>query len=310
MKIYRVTIGQSCKRNDKGWVIMDGGKEVTVMTNPFECAMPDDANIDDVKARFSSVNVTVLTVTLLCSNASVSAPEKLHVLFPESEHQPARLYPKEQTGQEKAINAMALPPNARSMQNSEDHAKWLTQVTGTKNTGLRYNQGKPQWSIVHWKSLEPMVRVLEYGAHKYSTFEDPEIPGVEIQGKDIPIAEVGKYRLVRSGVDNWKGGMGRKDLLNCAMRHLMAMMDGEENDKESKEHHLGHVFCNMLFYSYNLHNNKNEDWCKARTNAGCSNLAIDCFPPLNTPIFKWENPVKEQSKRVLTQEEKDILNEH
>src|SRR4051812_1544114 len=41
-----------------------------------------------------------------------------------------------------------------------------------ENTGLRYNQGKPKWSLVDFKSILPLVSVLEYGAHKYSTFED------------------------------------------------------------------------------------------------------------------------------------------
>ena len=34
-------------------------------------------------------------------------------------------------------------------------------------TGTRYNTGKIQWSLVDFDSLEPMVRVLEFGAKKY-----------------------------------------------------------------------------------------------------------------------------------------------
>ena len=33
---------------------------------------------------------------------------------------------------------------------------------------LRYNDGKLQWSMVDFDSLEGLVRVLEYGAKKYS----------------------------------------------------------------------------------------------------------------------------------------------
>ena len=32
--------------------------------------------------------------------------------------------------------------------------------------GQRFNEGKLKWSLVHFKSLEPMVRVLEYGCRK------------------------------------------------------------------------------------------------------------------------------------------------
>ena len=33
--------------------------------------------------------------------------------------------------------------------------------------GLRYNTGKLKWSLVSWKALAPMVRVLMFGARKY-----------------------------------------------------------------------------------------------------------------------------------------------
>ena len=33
---------------------------------------------------------------------------------------------------------------------------------------LRYNEGKPKWSLVHYESLIPMIRVLEFGALKYA----------------------------------------------------------------------------------------------------------------------------------------------
>ena len=33
--------------------------------------------------------------------------------------------------------------------------------------GLRYNTGKLKWSLVSWKALAPMVRVLMFGAEKY-----------------------------------------------------------------------------------------------------------------------------------------------
>ncbi len=87
------------------------------------------------------------------------------------------------------------------------------------STALRYNQWKLRWSLVDWKSIEPMVQVLEFGAKKYSE-------------------------------DNWKKPMDKKQILNSAMRHLIAMMNGEENDPESGLPHVGHLMCNAMFYSY------------------------------------------------------------
>lgn len=84
---------------------------------------------------------------------------------------------------------------------------------------LRYNSGKRQWNLVDYKSLEPMIKVLEFGAEKYSP-------------------------------DNWKKGMPKEQLLNSAMRHLVALMDGEEIDSESGLPHIGHLMCNAMFISF------------------------------------------------------------
>ena len=84
---------------------------------------------------------------------------------------------------------------------------------------LRYNKGKLKWSLVHFKSLEPLVEVLMFGASKYAP-------------------------------NNWKKKMSTDEILESAMRHLAALIDGEDNDKESKLSHTGHVMCNMMFYVY------------------------------------------------------------
>ena len=85
--------------------------------------------------------------------------------------------------------------------------------------GLRFNEGKPRWSLVHYKSLEPMIRVLMFGAEKYDDH-------------------------------NWKKGLIPKEVLECMQRHLAALMDGETHDKESGLPHIGHILTNAMFYSY------------------------------------------------------------
>lgn len=91
---------------------------------------------------------------------------------------------------------------------------------------LRYNEGKPKWSLVDFKSLEPMVRVLEYGCTKYER-------------------------------DNWKKGLDNTEVLESLSRHLFALMSGEELDPESQLPHIGHIMCNALFYQY--HKNKENE---------------------------------------------------
>jgi hypothetical protein len=87
------------------------------------------------------------------------------------------------------------------------------------STGLRFNTGKPRWSLMHYKSMEPMIRVLMFGAEKYDDH-------------------------------NWMKGLNPTEILECMQRHLAALMDGEKNDKESGLPHIGHIMCNAMFYSY------------------------------------------------------------
>jgi len=85
--------------------------------------------------------------------------------------------------------------------------------------GLRYNTGKLKWGLVSWKALEPMVRVLMFGAEKYDEH-------------------------------NWKGGLKYTEVCESLQRHINSFIDGEDNDPESKLTHVGHVLCNAMFLSY------------------------------------------------------------
>lgn len=111
----------------------------------------------------------------------------------------------------------------------------IKESSGSK--ALRYNEGKPKWSLVDFKSLEPMVRVLEYGVDKYT-----------IRDED--------GNITRDGRDQWKEGHDLQEILDSAMRHLIAIIDGEEFDHESGLDHMGHLMCNAMFYIYNKNNLK------------------------------------------------------
>ena len=94
---------------------------------------------------------------------------------------------------------------------------------------IRYNQKKPQLSYLldapH--SMEGMVRVLEFGAEKYSR-------------------------------GNWKSGFPYSTVIDSMMRHLMKFQNGEDLDlndkgKADKDHsglpHVDHIMCNAMFLS-------------------------------------------------------------
>lgn len=101
------------------------------------------------------------------------------------------------------------------------------EITYFKNKALRYNEWKTRWSLVDWKSMEPMVQVLEFWAKKYSE-------------------------------DNWRNPMDKKQILNSMMRHMVKLMDWEEIDSESGLGHIWHIMANALFYSFHSKSNDSK----------------------------------------------------
>ena len=95
-----------------------------------------------------------------------------------------------------------------------------------KEQADRFNEGKVEWTEIDFKSIEPLVRVLMYGAKKYSS-------------------------------KNWTKGMPTTQIINSAMRHMVQLMNGEFLDEESGISHCGHVCANMMFLEYVV-NNKPE----------------------------------------------------
>lgn len=112
---------------------------------------------------------------------------------------------------------------------------------------LRYNEGKTQWSLLPWDQLESMIKVLEYGAHKYSVFQDDK--GNLIKGKDVTVADSKSLKLISSGRDNWKKGFPINELWDSNLRHTRSLMTGELLDQESGLPHIGHILCNVVFLS-------------------------------------------------------------
>jgi hypothetical protein len=104
---------------------------------------------------------------------------------------------------------------------NEEADEFMKPLSGRdkQEQALRYNQGKLQWSLVDFDSLEGLVRVLEYGAAKYAP-------------------------------DNWKKGMPVTQVSESLMRHLFAFLRGEDVDPESGCRHLSHVMCNVMFLEY------------------------------------------------------------
>ena len=84
---------------------------------------------------------------------------------------------------------------------------------------LRYNTGKPDYSLIPLHLLEGAVRVMASGAEKYSAW-------------------------------NWAKGMPWSTPYACAMRHIAAWYKGETNDSETGENHIDHAICNLLMLKH------------------------------------------------------------
>jgi hypothetical protein len=84
--------------------------------------------------------------------------------------------------------------------------------------GTKFDTDKLDWTLIPWKELEETVKVLEFGANKYSR-------------------------------DNWKK-VDSSRYEKAAMRHLISYVTGEKVDPESGKSHLAHIICNALFLSW------------------------------------------------------------
>lgn len=87
----------------------------------------------------------------------------------------------------------------------------------------RYNKGKPKYSFLDLNSFEDCVKVLEFGAEKYSR-------------------------------DNWKKGFPVFEILDSMLRHISAIQRGEFIDPESGLPHHGHISCNAMFLEHTIKN--------------------------------------------------------
>jgi hypothetical protein len=102
-----------------------------------------------------------------------------------------------------------------------------TPIMDAEERSLRYNNGKPDYSLIPLAAMKEAAHVLEYGATKYA-------------------------------VDNWMKPTNWRVSYACLMRHMSAWQSGEDLDPESQRNHLGHAMCNILQLLYMLENHPEE----------------------------------------------------
>lgn len=84
--------------------------------------------------------------------------------------------------------------------------------------GIKYDGEKPDWSLLDLSLVEDVVKVLTYGARKYSP-------------------------------DNWQK-VEKERYFAAAMRHIAAYQAGEACDSETGISHLAHAQCCLHFLQW------------------------------------------------------------
>lgn len=83
-----------------------------------------------------------------------------------------------------------------------------------RGSGARFNDGKPDYSLIPLCTMEDEARVWNYGKQKYAAW-------------------------------NWAKGMPWSAPFASLQRHLAAWQRGEDTDPETGLPHLAHAMCNL-----------------------------------------------------------------
>ena len=91
------------------------------------------------------------------------------------------------------------------------------KVNENKEIGIKYDSEKPDYSLIPPLPLEDIVKVLTFGAAKYSRFN---------------------WKLLKNADERY---------FAAAMRHMWTRWRGEIYDSESGIDHYAHAICCLLF---------------------------------------------------------------
>ena len=146
-----------------------------------------------------------------------------------------------------------------------------------KGTGARYNNGKPDYSLVLLHDLAEFISNSEYNLcvndylfdtltslASFQETHDERFLKAALQELGIRAFEESTYVFTYGAAKykswNWCKGMAWSVPLACAVRHLLAAIQGQEYDEESKRLHIGHVVCNILMLlHYSRHYKEGND---------------------------------------------------
>jgi hypothetical protein len=102
-----------------------------------------------------------------------------------------------------------------------------------ESIGRKDDAGKPDWTLMPWEELCKVQAVLDLGAKRYGAWNWQMVKNPDVR------------------------------YLAALFRHVIAYTLGQDEDEESKQHHLAHAVCCCLFLMHFDSNVKpcNEEGC-------------------------------------------------
>jgi len=125
-----------------------------------------------------------------------------------------------------------------------------------RGSGARFNDGKPDLSLIPPAFLRnkggehgALLTSLSFLYHKgdddaLRLWFKTKMAEPEVQNITAKVFEFGKQKYA---AHNWMKGMAWSVPLACACRHADKLwFEGEELDKDSGLHHIGHIMANVI----------------------------------------------------------------
>jgi hypothetical protein len=109
----------------------------------------------------------------------------------------------------------SLMPTSTELKYNHTTYETIDDVLNTTAEGMKFDNGKPDYSLLPFAAVDEVVKVLTYGAAKYDRFNWEKIEAVRYQA--------------------------------ATMRHFSTHMQGEKIDPESGISHLAHAICSLLY---------------------------------------------------------------
>jgi len=112
----------------------------------------------------------------------------------------------------------SLMPTSTELKYNHTTYETIDDVLNTTAEGMKFDKGKPDYSLLPFAAVDEVVKVLTYGADKYDRFNWEKVEAVRYQA--------------------------------ATMRHFSTHMQGEKIDPESGISHLAHAICSLLYLLY------------------------------------------------------------